>query len=176
MLKFTLWAFPGRYFDSNAPAKVVISLRKSFKNRIFVHSASMAWWKPLLERFLGVLRPQMRPEGQCQGGPRTMNIIFLKLLYPSRVHLASGIPSWCPSSLLFCRFWAKFITPVDLASSCEQHYHNCVLLLNYGHGGGLSPQGNCARVFILTIQLMSEGGEGVGGLRRISMGHTKIPY
>ena len=57
---FIFWVVPSRYLDSNAPPKVVT-------NWIFAHSAPMAVWNPLLERFLVVWRPQMRPERQPQG-------------------------------------------------------------------------------------------------------------
>ena len=57
-----------RYLAFNAPSKVVISLGTSFKSMIFAHSAAMAVWNSLLELFLIVWRPQMRPERQPQGG------------------------------------------------------------------------------------------------------------
>ena len=41
---------------------------------------------------------------------------------------------------------------------------------------GKQPKRMSERFFILTIQLMAEGGGGGGDLRRISMGHTKSPY
>ena len=48
--------------------KLVISLHPSCKNNSCEQSAYATWSKPLLQRFVVVFSPQMRPEGASQGG------------------------------------------------------------------------------------------------------------
>ena len=91
--KSTMWEILGTYSGSNEPPKVVISLETSFKNELFKQSASKTSSKPLLNRFWVVLSPQMRPQEDTKGGPRTMVFVFLRLLNPSRSQLGSSSPS-----------------------------------------------------------------------------------
>ena len=79
---FIFWVVPSRCLDSNAPPKVVISLRTSLKNMIFAHSAPMAVCNSLLERFLVVWRAQMRPERQPQGGSTNHEYHLSRALIP----------------------------------------------------------------------------------------------
>ena len=66
--KHALWLVSGRFWGSNEPPKVVISLRTSFKNRFYKHFASRTSSKPLLDHFWVVLSPPMRPKAGRQGG------------------------------------------------------------------------------------------------------------
>ena len=111
--KSTMWKILGTYSGSNEPPKVVISLKTSFKNELFKQFASKTSAKPLLNRFWVVLSPQMRPPGGCQGGPRTMVFVFLRLLNPSRSQLGSGTPFQRPPGSIFDRFLTDFGVRVD---------------------------------------------------------------